>query len=55
MRVTGWLRRKSVYISFDDFITEKTLVLGISHVKAITQSAYTFVEYLEYWHEHFFA
>lgn len=37
------------------YSSEKLYQNAISRVKAITQSAYTFVEYLEYWHEHFLA
>lgn len=33
--------------------SEKLYQNAIARVKAITQSAYTFVEYLEYWHEHY--
>lgn len=33
--------------------SEKLYQNAISRVKAITQSAYTFVEYLEYWHENY--
>lgn len=33
--------------------SEKLYQNAISRVKAITQSAYTFVEYLEYWHKHY--